>query len=98
MPLGRLQIRGTLMDRARLFGMACLIGGVLFAALNATEPLGIELSPGSAAVISVVLLIGLAGGPLGLLALGAAGAGRIGRVGVAGASVALIGLLSYLVG
>jgi hypothetical protein len=83
----------------RLFGLACLVGGLLFAGINAIEAFGLVQSPASLFfVISVMLLLGLIGGQLGLLAIGAAGGGRIGRAGLIGAIISLLGLCLYLVG
>jgi hypothetical protein len=80
----------------RLFGLACMVGGLLWWLLNASEPFGIPLGPPLVGgVIGVVLLVGLTGGPLGLLALRATGNLRMGLIGNV---VTLVGLLSYLIG
>ena len=80
----------------QIFGLACVLGGLLWWLLNISELIRLPLGPPIVAgLIGVVLVVGLAGGPLGLLTLQAAGSGRMGRV---GATVTLIGLLSYLTG
>jgi len=82
--------------RIRWCGIACIIGGLLFFALNLTEVLGIVQSPGIMFdLLGIVLLLGLMGGPLGLLGLRAAGRRRMGLI---GAIITLLGLLSYLIG
>lgn len=82
----------------QIYGLACLIGGLLWWLLNASGPLGFTFGPAVSGVIGAVLLVGLTGGPLGLLALRAVGEGRTRRIGRAGAAVALLGLLSDLAG
>jgi hypothetical protein len=85
--------------RIRWYGLACIIGGLLFFALNITADLPIAQFPSIISnLMGVVLLLGLMGGPLGLLALRAGGNGRMGRVGLSGAVITLLGLLFYLVG
>jgi len=80
----------------RLFGLACMVGGLLWWLLNASEAFGIPLGPRVVGgVIGVVLLVGLMGGPLGLLALRATG--RL-KPGLAGITITIIGLISYLTG
>jgi hypothetical protein len=80
----------------RLFGLACMLGGLLWWLLNASEVIGIPLGPPVVGgVIGVVLLVGLTGGPLGLLALRATG--RL-KTGLAGTAVTMVGLISYLTG
>jgi hypothetical protein len=87
------------MNRIQLLGLACLVGGLLFAGINAMEDFGLVQSPASVfLVISVMLLLGMIGGPLGLLAIGAAGDGRMGRAGLVGAIISMLGLCSYLFG
>jgi hypothetical protein len=49
-------------------------------------------------ILSVLLLLGLLGGPVGLLAMGAIGEGHTQLAGRLGAGVAVLGLLSYLGG
>jgi hypothetical protein len=80
----------------RLFGLACMVGGLLWWLLNASEPFGIPLGPPVVGgVIGVVLLVGLTGGPLGLLALRATGHLKMG---LAGTTITMVGLISYLTG
>jgi hypothetical protein len=83
----------------RLAGLGCLIGGLLFFSLNLVPGLGPD---GPLALLSnllsVLLLLGLLGGPVGLIAMGAIGEGRTKLAGRIGAGVALLGLLSYLGG
>jgi hypothetical protein len=80
----------------RLFGLACMVGGLLWWLLNASEAIGIPLGPPVVGgVIGVVLLVGLMGGPLGLLALKATG--RL-KTGLAGTAITMVGLISYLIG
>ena len=87
------------MNRTQLLGLACLVGGLLFAGLNSLEDLGlVQFSASASFAIGLLLLLGLIGGPLGLLASGAAGVGRTGRAGLIGAIITLLGLCSYLVG
>jgi len=80
----------------RLFGLACMLGGLLWWLLNVSEVIGIPLGPPVVGgVIGVVLLVGLMGGPLGLLALRATG--RL-KTGLAGTAITMVGLISYLIG
>ena len=80
----------------RLFGLACMVGGLLWWLLNASEAFGFPLGPPVVeGAIGVVLLVGLMGGPLGLLAL--RGTGRF-KMGLAGTTITVLGLISYLIG
>jgi hypothetical protein len=85
--------------RIHWYGLACIIGGLLFFALNVTDELLIVHLPSIASnLVGVVLLLGLMGGPLGLLSLRAVGPGQTRSIGSIGAAITLLGLLSYLVG
>ncbi|MEZ4730022.1 MAG: hypothetical protein R3E79_23070 [Caldilineaceae bacterium] len=79
----------------RLAGLACLLGGLLFFGINLLPP---ESSPLILDVLSVLLLVCLAGGPLGVHGLHVFGSGRVRHLGGVGVSITLFGLLVYLVG
>lgn len=83
--------------RIRFTGLACLIGGLLWAVLVTVEQLQAtvpSILPGL--LIPVPMLLCLACGPLGLIILGASGSGRMRRVGLIGTWITLIGICSYL--
>jgi len=83
--------------RIRFAGLACLIGGFLWAVLVIIDELQAQIpSIFSGLLIPVPMLLGMACGPLGLLALRASGSGRIRRVGIIGTSISLVGVCSYL--
>jgi hypothetical protein len=90
------RLRSETVTIVRLFGLACMVGGLLWWLLNASEAFGIPLGPPAVGgVIGVVLLVGLMGGPFGLLALRATG--RL-KMGLAGTAVTVVGLISDLTG
>lgn len=82
--------------RIRFSGLACLIGGLLWAALVSVELLEAVPSIVSGLLIPIPMLLGMACGPLGLLILSASGSGRMRRVGLIGTSISLLGVCSYL--
>ena len=93
--------------KARLAGIACMIGGLTFSfyfialhsLLNAfSPPIEADAIPAVKMIISCVASVCLAGGSIGLLAVSAAGTGRVKAMGVAGAVIALLGLVSYITG
>lgn len=82
-------------NQIRLAGLACLLGGLLF--------LGINLLPTQSSSllldgVSVLLLVGLVGGPLGIRGLHGFGQGRVRRLGGVGVIITLLGLFVYLIG
>jgi hypothetical protein len=85
-------------SRVQVLGLACLVGGLLFAGLNSTEDVGLTPPASVSLILGVALLLGLMGGPLGLLASGGAGEGWAGRAGLIGAVISLLGLVSYFIG
>jgi len=81
--------------RIRFAGLACLIGGLLWAVLVSIDQLQAQVpSIFSDLLIPVPMLLGMACGPLGLLALRASG--RMRRVGFIGTTISLLGVCSYL--
>jgi len=97
----------TNLSKARIAGLACTLGGLLFlfyfTGLNGliaalTPPLEAASVPALKMILTCVAAVCMAGGPLGLLALGAAGDGGRRALGWAGAGLTLLGLLSYIVG
>jgi hypothetical protein len=93
--------------KARLAGIACMIGGLTFSfyfialhsLLNAfSPPIKADAIPAVKMIISCVASVCLAGGSIGLLAVRAAGTGRVKAMGVAGAVITLLGLVSYITG
>lgn len=83
--------------RIRFTGLACLTGGLLWAALVTVEQLQSPVPPIiPGLLIPFPMLLGLACGPLGLLVLFASGSGRTRRIGLIGTSITLLGLFSYL--
>jgi len=83
--------------RIRFAGLACLIGGLLWATLVIIEQIQASVSSiVSGLLIPFPMLLGMACGPLGLLVLSASGSGRMRRVGLIGAYISLLGVCSYL--
>jgi len=83
--------------RIRFAGLACLIGGLLWAALVIVEELQTPVpSIVDGFLIPFPMLLGLACGPLGLLALRARESRRMRRFGLIGTSVTLLGLCAYM--
>lgn len=83
--------------RIRYAGLACLIGGLLWALLviiDQPESSVPPIVPGL--LIPFPMLLCLACGPLGLLLIRATGNGRIRWVGLLGTSISIIGICSYL--
>lgn len=79
----------------RWAGLACLLGGLLFLGINLLPP---HSSPLLLDGVSVLLLVGLVGGPLGVRGLYGFGQGKVRRLGGVGAIITLLGLLVYLIG
>lgn len=83
--------------RIHLAGLACLIGGLLWAVLviidHPESPVA-PIVPGL--LIPFPMLLCLACGPLGLLILRASGKGKTRLLGLIGTSITLVGICSYL--
>jgi hypothetical protein len=87
----------VLAGRIRFAGLACLIGGLLWAVLVSVEQIQTSVpSIVSGFLIPFPMLLGMACGPLGLLLLRASGSGQMKRVGTVGTSITLLGICSYL--
>jgi hypothetical protein len=89
-------------NRIRLFGWACLVGGILEIVDGILYLLafGVQTSK-DAPILALLLLVAnicLIGGPLGLLARRAFGSGVTGIIGKTGVGVTLVGQLCYIVG
>lgn len=82
--------------RIRFAGLACFIGGLLWAVLVSVEQLESLPSIVSGLLIPIPMLLGMACGPLILLVLCSRGSGRMRRVGIIGATISLVGVCSYL--
>lgn len=90
----RVQLAGA----ARLPGLACLTGGLLWLAINAAQAFSVTGGSPILGLAGTLALAGLTGAPLGLVALGVFGNGAAGWVGNISAVTTLMGMLLYLAG